>query len=49
MRCEKGWRGVVRRLACVLVSLALGGIVFQAITSEAHGKGLRVTPGALFV
>jgi len=49
MRCEKGWRGVVRRLACVLVSLALGGIVFQAIASEAQGKGLQVTPGALFV
>lgn len=49
MRCEKGWRGMGRRLACVLVSLALGGIVFQAIASVAPGKGLRVTPGALFV
>ncbi len=49
MRCEKGWRGVGRRLACVLMSLALGGIVAQAFVSAAQGKGLRVTPGALFV
>ena len=47
--CEKGWCGLVRCLAWVVMSLTLGGIVANAVASESQGKGLRVTPGALFV
>lgn len=40
---------MVTRLASVLMCLALGGLVAQAVASESQGKGLRVSPGALFV